>query len=57
MEKKVREDEVSFRQAENQLVRLGTVFTANDRKSNRVVSRNRVCFFFTKQKTLKVGNY
>ena len=44
MEKRVKKDEISFRQAENQLVRPRRVLTTNDRKPNRVVSRNTVCF-------------
>ena len=44
MEKRVKKDEISFRQAENQLVRPRIVLTTNDRKPNRVVSRNTVCF-------------
>lgn len=35
MEKEVKEDEVSFRQAEYQLVRLRIVLTANGRKLNK----------------------
>ena len=44
MEKRVKKDEIRFKQAENQLVRLRIVLTANDRKPNRVVSRNTVYF-------------
>ena len=44
MEKRVKKDEICFKQAENQLVRLRIVLTANDRKPNRVVSRNTVYF-------------
>ena len=44
MEKRVKKDEIRFKQAENQLVRLRIVLTANDRKPNRVVSRHTVYF-------------
>lgn len=44
MEKRVKKDEISFRQAENQPVRLRIVLAANDRKPNRVVSKSTVRF-------------
>ena len=50
MEKRVKKDEISFRQAENQPVKLRIVLTANDRKPNSGFQKYNM-FFFTKQKS------
>ena len=50
MEKEVKEDEVSFRQAEYQLVRLRIVLTANDRKPNKAWFLETGCVFLDNKK-------
>ena len=50
MEKRVKKDKISFRQAENQPVKLRIVLTANDRKPNSGFQKYSM-FFFTKQKS------
>ena len=47
MEKRVKKDEISFRQAENQLVRPRIVLTTNDRKPNKLIfSLSKTDFIF-----------
>lgn len=51
MEKRVKKDKVCFRQVEYQLLRLGIVLTANDRKPNHPWFLEIECVFFsTEQK-------